>query len=74
MNGAEIRALKDEEIEIELGRHRDKLYTLRVQAVTEKVQDTSQFGKIRRDIARLLTERAARRARRRAGRTEASNA
>jgi hypothetical protein len=25
--------------------------------VTEKVEDTSQFGKIRKDIARLLTER-----------------
>ncbi|MEM0982609.1 MAG: 50S ribosomal protein L29 [Planctomycetota bacterium] len=64
MNGAEIRALKDEELTIELGKQREKLYTLRVQSVTEKVEDTSQFRKIRKDIARLLTERSARFAKR----------
>jgi ribosomal protein L29 len=26
-------------------------------AVTDKVEDTSQYGKIRKDIARLLTEK-----------------
>ena len=36
-------------------------YELRTQAVTEKIQDTSQFGKVRHDVARLLTERSARR-------------
>ena len=74
MNGAEIRALKDEELGIELKNQRDKLYTLRVQSVTEKVEDTSRFEKIRKDIARLLTERTARHARRDASRTETSNA
>lgn len=57
MTGKEVRALRDEEIGIELKRLREKLYTLRSQAVTEKVEDTSQFGLIRKDVARLMTER-----------------
>jgi ribosomal protein L29 len=61
MNGKEVRALRDEEIKVELGRLRSKLFELRSQTVTEKVEDLSQFGKIRRDIARLLTESTARR-------------
>lgn len=61
MTGAEVKALRDEEIGIELKRLREKLFTLRSQTVTEKVEDTSQFLKIRRDVARLLTERNARR-------------
>lgn len=61
MTGAEARALKDEEIAIELKRLRDKAFTLRSQAVTEKVEDVTQFKKVRRDIARLLTERNSRR-------------
>jgi ribosomal protein L29 len=28
--------------------------------VSEKIEDTTQFGKIRKDIARLLTEQTAR--------------
>lgn len=61
MTGTEVRALRDEEIGIELKRLREKLYTLRSQAVTEKVEDTSQFGLIKKDVARLLTERNVRR-------------
>src|SRR5690606_10190122 len=60
MTGEEVRKLKDEEIALEVRRLREKLYTLRTQAVTEKVEDLSQFTKIRRDVARLLTERSAR--------------
>ena len=57
MTGKEARALSGEEIGIELKRLREKLYTLRTQTVTEKVEDNSQFGKVRKDIARLLTAR-----------------
>lgn len=60
MNGAEVRGLKNEEINIELRRLREKLFRLRSQSVTEKVEDVSQIGKIRRDIARLLGERRSR--------------
>ena len=38
--------------------------------MTEKIEDTSQFGKTKRDIARLLTERSTRRV---AAAAEASN-
>lgn len=61
MTGEQVRALRDEEIGIELKRLREKLFTLRSQAVTEKVEDTSQFRMLRKDVARLLTERNARR-------------
>ena len=56
MTGKEVRALKDEEITIELGRLRTRLFDLSSQAATEKVEDTSQFRKVRKDVARLLTE------------------
>ncbi len=60
MTGKEVRALKDEEITHELGKLREKLFTLRSQGVTEKVEDVSRYGKVKHDIARLLTERRAR--------------
>ena len=56
----EDRKMRHEEIGIELKRLREKLYTLRSQTVTEKVEDTSQMRKLRKDVARLLTERRAR--------------
>ena len=48
-------------IEAELKRLRQRSYELRTQAVTEKIEDTSQFAKARHDIARLLTEQNTRR-------------
>lgn len=60
MTGKEARALKSEEIGIELARLRTRLFDLTSQAATEKVEDTSQFRKVRQDIARLLTESRAR--------------
>jgi len=61
LTGQDVRGKGDEEIAEELKQLRERLYTLRVQSVTEKVEDNSQFIKIRRDIARLLTEQNARR-------------
>lgn len=60
MTGKEVHGMADEEISEELGRLRIKLFTLRTQAVTEKVEDNSLFGKARRDVARLLTEQSTR--------------
>ena len=57
MTGKEARKLSDEEIGIELKRLRTKLFELRQQTVSEKVQNTSTFKNLRRDIARLLTVR-----------------
>lgn len=60
MNGTEVRALKDEEITVELKRLRGSLLAMNNKSVTEKIEDTTQFGKVRKDIARLLTEQTAR--------------
>jgi ribosomal protein L29 len=56
----EVRKMRDEEISIELKKLREKIFALRSQLVTDKVEDTSQFHKLRRDVARLMTERHAR--------------
>ena len=60
MNAKEVRKLKDEELSVEIERLRRKQFEMRSQSVTEKIEDTSQFGKIRKDVARLLTEQRAR--------------
>lgn len=46
----ETPALKEE-----LNNLRKKLFELRTQAVTEKVEDTSQFLKNRKEVARINT-------------------
>jgi len=60
MTGTEVRKLNDEEITVELANLRSKLLALRNKSVSEKIEDTSAFGKVRKDIARLLTEQTAR--------------
>ena len=61
MKAIEVHKLSDEEIQVETQRLRKRLFELRTQAVTEKIADTSQFRKVRKDIARVLTEVAVRR-------------
>jgi len=61
MKAIEVHTFNDEEIAVELRRLSRKLFDLRTQAITEKIEDTSQFLKVRRDIARLKTERQSRR-------------
>jgi large subunit ribosomal protein L29 len=63
MKAKEVHKLSDEELTVESQRLRKRLFELRTQAVTEKIQDTSQFPKVRKDIARVLTEISARRKR-----------
>lgn len=58
---AEIHKMKDEEIVLEVERLRKRLADLRTQAVTEKLENPSEFRTVRRSIARLLTEQSARR-------------
>ena len=60
MKAKEVHKLSDEEIQVEVKRLRRRVFELRTQAVTEKIEDTSQFRKIRKDIARLLTEQTGR--------------
>ncbi len=57
----EIRALSDEELDVELERLERHSFDIRSQAVTEKLEDPSLLGKTKRDIARIktvMTERA----------------
>jgi large subunit ribosomal protein L29 len=61
MKAKEVHKLSDEEIKAETQRLRKRLFELRTQAVTEKIQDTSQFRKVRKDIAQVLTEASMRR-------------
>ncbi|MEM1211935.1 MAG: 50S ribosomal protein L29 [Planctomycetota bacterium] len=56
MKAKEVHNLSDAEITEEIGNLRRRLFELRQQSVTEKIENPRQFGKIRRDIARLLTE------------------
>jgi large subunit ribosomal protein L29 len=56
MKAAEVHKLSPEELKVEANRLRRKLFDLRVQTVTEKIADTSQFRKTRKDLARVLTE------------------
>ena len=60
MKAKEVHKLSDEEIDVEVKRLRRRMFDLRTQSVTEKIQDTSQFRKIKKDIARVLTERSMR--------------
>ena len=57
MKASEVRDMKAEELPVEVPRLRQKLFELRSQAVTEKLENPMQLKEIRRDIARLLTER-----------------
>ncbi len=59
-NPRQVASLSDEEIGVMVGDLRKKLYTLRSQTVTDKVENNAQFKNIRRDIARLLTEKTVR--------------
>jgi len=61
MKAKEVHKYSEEELKIETKRLRGRMFELRTQAVTEKIQDTTQFRKIRRDLARLLTEGSTRR-------------
>ena len=51
----EIREKETEHLRHELTERMKHLFDLRSQAVTEKLEDPSQIGKTRKDIARIKT-------------------
>ena len=55
MKMTEIRGLSDEELQLELDRLRQRLFDLRSQAVTEKLEDPGMLTGARHDIARIMT-------------------
>jgi large subunit ribosomal protein L29 len=60
MKAGEVHKMSVEELGSEVAKLRNDLYDLRTQSVTEKVEDTSKFKKLKKDIARLLTEQRSR--------------
>ena len=57
MTGSEVRKMSDQELIVEEERLRRQHYDLRAQAVPEKLENPKLMPMIRRDIARVLTER-----------------
>ena len=55
MTAKELREKDDAALHEQLKQTQRHLYDLRVQSVTEKVDDTSQLGKAKQDIARIKT-------------------
>ncbi len=58
---ADVKRMGEDQLGNELKSLRMRLFTLRSQSVTEKIEDSSQFGITKRNIARVLTEQNARR-------------
>lgn len=57
---SEIRKYANDKLAAEVKGIERRLFDLRSQAATEKLADTSQFKKLRKEIARLKTETRAR--------------
>ena len=61
MNVAELRQKNDEELREELLNLRKEQFNLRMQQATGQLGRSDQFGKVRRNIARLKTVMSERR-------------
>jgi len=56
MKASEVHKMSDEELTVEQKNLTGRLYELRCQAVTEKLENPRQLQNLRRDIARVKTE------------------
>lgn len=55
MTAAEIRDLTDDEIQERIGEVREELFRLRFRSATQELEDSALVGKLKKDLARLLT-------------------
>lgn len=55
MDASEIREMNPDELDDQLENLRKRLFEIKTQAVTEKLEDPSQLTNVKRDIARILT-------------------
>lgn len=55
MKITEVRNMSDAELQTELENVRRRIFELRSQAVTEKLEDTTLISKAKRDVARILS-------------------
>ncbi len=60
LNTAELRAKSDEELASFITTTTKEIVEVRFQNYTNQLADTSRIGKLRRDLARALTEKNAR--------------
>ena len=60
MKATDIRELTEEELEHSIEEHRREALNLRLEAQTGQLENTARIRLVRRDLARLFTERAAR--------------
>jgi large subunit ribosomal protein L29 len=56
MKASEVHKMSDAELTETVGQLRSRLFELRSQSVTEKLENPRELGNLRRDIARVLTE------------------
>ena len=55
MDTEELRALGDEQLQEELENTHRELFNLRFRAVTRQLANTSEVGKARKSVARIMT-------------------
>ena len=55
MKAAELKGKSQEDLQKELASLLKAQFSLRMQKATQQLQNTSQLGKVRRDIARVRT-------------------
>ena len=53
----EVRSLDDGDLQVQLNKCRQELFDLRVKATTEAIENPREIRRLRRDVARILTER-----------------
>lgn len=57
MKMSEINSLEAGDLQMRLERLRKEMFDLRVKAATESIENPARIGQIRKDLARLLTEK-----------------
>jgi len=55
MKARQYREMSTDELENELEEHQRRLFDLRTQAVTEKLENSNAVRNVKRDIARIKT-------------------
>lgn len=55
MKASDIRGMRQDELGKKLGEIQKQIFTLRTQAVTEKIENVRAIQNARRDIARIKT-------------------
>ena len=60
MKAAEIRELSAEDLQVKLKEAKAELFNLRFQMATSQLDNTARVKQVKKDIARIMTEKRAR--------------